>query len=163
MINLQDKKRSAYQKDGDLPALEGVLKDYWDKSRTLETKTIEDLEKYLWLANAAAAAISIGYIQRASTASWLQYCGTWAFIVGILMLVLMKYISAYNSSRDVHMFKEAKSNFDADEVSDTIFNKIHDKTFYNLRKLYLQLQRGAGWAFLAGCVFTVLGVIIGHR
>src|SRR5664279_3195010 len=67
MINLQNKKRSAYQKDGDLPALEDVLKDYWDKSRTGETKSIEDLDKYLWLGNAAAVTVSIGYIQKAKS------------------------------------------------------------------------------------------------
>jgi hypothetical protein len=162
MINLQNKKRSAYQKDGDLPALEDVLKDYWDKSRTRETKSIEDLEKYLWLGNAAAVTVSIGYIQKADFASCFQHYGAWTFIVGILMLIVMKFISAINSSRDRHLFQEAKSKFDADEVSDFIFKDIWtDKTFGNLKKLYLCLQYGAGLAFVAGCVLTLLGVTLG--
>ena len=164
MINLQDKKRRAYQKDGDLSTLEEELKEYWDISRTRETKTIEDLEKYLWLANAAAATVAIAYIQKASAVSWLQYCGAWAFIAGILMLVLMKYLSAYNSSRDRARFQEAKSKFDADEVSAYIFKEeeIKDKTYHILRKYYLLLQHGAGLAFLAGCVLTLIGVTVGH-
>jgi hypothetical protein len=164
MINLQNKKRSDYQKDGDLPALEEVLKDYWDVSRTLETKSIEDLEKYLWLANAAAVTVSIGYIQKADSVSCFQYCGAWTFIIAILMLIIIKYVSAINSSRDRHLFQEAKSKFDADEVSDFIFKDIRgDRTFGNLRKLYLCLQYGAGLAFVGGCVLTLLGVMLGRR
>jgi hypothetical protein len=161
MINLQNKKGSAYQKDGDLLALEEMLKDYWDKSRTLETKSIEDLEKYLWLANAAAVTVSIGYIQKACAASLFQYCGAWASIVGILMLIIMKYVSVLNSSMDRHRFQEAKYNFDANEVSDFIFKDMRDRTFGNLRKLYLCLQYCAGLAFVAGCVLTLLCVMIG--
>ncbi len=163
LINLKDKKRSAYEKDGDLSEIEEVLKDYWDTSRALETKSIEDLEKYLWLANAAAVTVSIGYIQKADSASFFQYCGAWAFVVGILMLVFMKYLSAYVSSRDRHRFQEAKSKFDADEVSDIIFKEIRDTTHFKLKEIYLRLQRGAGWAFLTGCVLTLFGVMIGHR
>ena len=163
MINLQNKKRSAYQKK-DLLVLEEVLRDYWDKSRTLETKSIEDLEKYLWLANAAAVTVSIGYIHKAASVSCVQYYGAWAFIVGILMLIVMKYVSSINSSRDRYLFQKAKSKFDADEVSDVIFKDIRkDITFSNLTKLYLCLQYGAGLAFVAGCLLTVLGVTLGRR
>ena len=164
MIKWQNKKRSAYQKDGDLPALEEMLRDYWDKSRTLETKSIEDLEKYLWLANAAAVTVSIGYIQKAVSVSCFQYWGAWTFIFGILMLILLKYVSTINSSRDRHLFQKAKSRFDADEETDFIFRDIRkDVTFSNLTKLYLCLQYGAGLAFITGCVLTLLGVTIGPR
>jgi hypothetical protein len=163
MVNLQNKKRSAYQKD-DLIALEETLKDYWDTSRTRETKSIEDLEKYLWLANAAAITVSLGYIQKADKISYFNYCGAWVFIAGILMLVVMKYVSSVNSSRDRHLFQQAKSKFDADEVSDFIFKDIRsDKMFGNIRKIYLCLQYGAGLAFVAGCVLTLFGVMIGHK
>jgi hypothetical protein len=164
MINLQNKKRSDYQKDGDLPALEEVTKDYWDKSRTRETNAIEDLEKYLWLANAAAVTVSIGYLQKADSISCFQYCGAWSFIIGILMLITMKYVSAINSSRVRHLFQGAKSKFDADEASDYIFKDIRKDRFFSiLRKLYLCLQYGAGLAFVGGCVLTLLGVTIGRK
>ena len=164
MINLQNKKRSDYKKNGDLPAIDEMLKDYWDKSRAMETKSIEDLEKYLWLGNAAAATISIGYIQKSLTVSNSHYYGAWSFIIGILMLIVMKYVSSINSSRVRYLFQKAKSKFDADEVSDLVFKDIlSDKIFVYLRKLYLFLQYLSGFAFIGGCILTLLGVILGHK
>jgi len=158
MINLQDKKRSAYAKDGDLPDIEEMSKDYWNKSRDTETQTIEDLEKHLWLANAAAATVSIGYIQAKEIVCRSQYYGAWAFILGILMLVVMKYVSSINSSRDRYRFQDAKSKFDAEEVTDFVFKEVRDAKFNILKKIYLFLQYGAGVAFIVGCILTLLGV-----
>ena len=90
MINLQNKRRSDYEKDGGVADIEEMSKDYWNRSRDTETKTIEDLEKHLWLANAAAATVSIGYIQAKDVVLPSQYYGAWAFVSGILMLVVMK-------------------------------------------------------------------------
>ncbi len=75
MINLKNKKRSKYEKDGDLPDIEEMSKDYWNKSRDIETRTIEDLEKHLWLANGAAATVSIGYVQAKDILCPSQYYG----------------------------------------------------------------------------------------
>ena len=159
MINIQNKKRSEYERDGDLPDIEKMSLDYWNKSRDAETKTIEDLEKHLWLANAAAATVSIGYIQTAKTiVCQAQYYGAWAFVSGILMLVVMKYVSSINSSRDRYRFQDAKSKFDAEEVTDHIFKDVRDKTFNILKKSYLFLQYGAGIAFILGCILTLTGV-----
>lgn len=158
MINLRNKKRSEYEKDGDLPDIEEMSKDYWNKSRAMETQTIEDLEKHLWLANAAAATVSIGYIQAKDIVCQSQYYGAWAFVSGILMLVVMKYVSSINSSRDLYRFQDAKSKFDADEVTDYVFKDVRDRIFNILKKSYLFLQYGAGIAFVAGCILTLLGV-----
>jgi hypothetical protein len=158
MINLQNKKRSEYEKDGDLPDIEEMSKDYWNKSRETETKTIEDLEKHLWLANAAAATVSIAYIQTKELVCPSQYFGAWSFVSGILMLVVMKYVSSINSSRDRYRFQDAKSRFDAEEVTDFVFKEVRDKTFNIMKKSYLLLQYGAGAAFILGCVLTLIGV-----
>jgi hypothetical protein len=158
MINLQNKKRSEYDKDGDLSDIEEMSKDYWNKSRDTETQTIEDLEKHLWLANAAAATVSIGYIQAKEIVCQSQYYGAWAFVSGILMLVVMKYVSSINSSRDRYRFQDAKSKFDAEEVTDFVFNDVRDKTFKFFKKSYLFLQYGAGVAFISGCIMTLIGV-----
>jgi hypothetical protein len=158
MINLQNKKRSDYEKNGDLTDIEEMSKDYWNRSRATETQTIEDLEKYLWLANAAAATVSIGYIQAKDVICQSQYYGAWAFVSGILMLVVMKYVSGINSSRDRYRFQDAKSKFDADDITDYIFKDVRDKTFKVLKKCYLFLQYGAGLAFIAGCILTLIGV-----
>ena len=158
MINLQNKKRSEYESEGALSELEGTSKDYWNKSRDDETKTIEDLEKHLWLANAAAATISLGYIQAKEVVCQSQYYGAWAFVSGILMLVVMKYVSSINSSRDRYRFQDAKSKFDAEEETDFIFKGVRDKIFNILKKIYLFLQYGAGAAFILGCILTLIGV-----
>lgn len=157
MFNLQDKNRSAYSVD-DLVKLEASLTDYWDKSRALESDTVVDLEKHLWLANGAAATASVGFIQAKTVVSLWQYAGAWAFVSGILLLVILKYVSAFNSSRDRYRFQDAKSRFDAEEVSDRAFRTVRDGMFHVLARSYLVLQRGAGAAFIAGSIFTLIGV-----
>src|SRR5438093_27362 len=119
-VNLQNKKRSAYT-PADLVKLDASLDDYWNKSREMESETVVDLEKHLWLANGAAATVAIGYVQAAKAAvSIWQQLGAWAFVTGILMLLVLKFISSLNSSRDRYRFQDAKSRFDADEVTDDV-------------------------------------------
>ncbi|SCZ67566.1 hypothetical protein [Thiohalomonas denitrificans] len=157
MINLQDKKRTAYSKE-ELDKLEAVLGEYASKSVQLETETVVDLEKHLWLANGAAATAAIGFIQAKGAVSVWQYLGAWAFVFGILALVVLKYGSSANASRDRYRFQDAKSRFDANEDSDQIFKSVRDKTFLVLKRAYLFLQWGSGVAFMAGAVLTLIGV-----
>lgn len=157
MTNLQNKKRSTYAAD-DLAKLEASCCDYWDKSRALESETVADLEKHLWLANGAAATASIGFIQAKDVVSLWQYAGAWAFVFGILLLVVLKYVSSFNSSRDRCRFQDAKSRFDADEITDHVFRNVRDRTFDVLKYTYLVLQWGVGAAFIAGSIFTLIGV-----
>ena len=74
------------------------------------------------------------------------------------MLVVMKYVSSMNNSRDRSRFQEAKSRFDAEKATDLVFKEVRDKTFTNLKKTYLLLQYGAGAAFISGCILTLIGV-----
>lgn len=157
MVNLQNMKRSAYAAD-DLAELEASHGDSWDKSRALESETVADLEKHLWLVNGAAATASIGFIQGKAVVSLWQYAGAWAFVSGILFLVVLKYVSSVNSSRDRYRFQDAKSRFDADETTDHVFRNVRDRTFRVLKYTYLVLQWGAGAAFIAGSIFTLIGV-----
>jgi hypothetical protein len=157
MFNLQNKKRSVYTA-ADIAKLDATLADYWDKSRDLESQTVNDLEKHLWLANGAAATVAIGFIQAKTIVPFWQYVGAWVFVSGILLLVILKYLSAFNSSRDRYRFQDAKSRFDAGEVTDEVFRGVRDRTFLVLKKTYLVLQWGAGVAFIAGSIFTLVGV-----
>lgn len=157
MFNLQNKKRSAYTA-ADLTKLEATLSDYWNKSRGLESETVKDLEKHLWLANGAAATVAIGYIQAKKLVPLWQYLGAWAFVAGILLLLLMKFMSHFNASRDRYRFEDAKSRFDADVVDDGAFRTVRDCTFRVLKGSYLVLQWSAGLAFIAGAIFTLIGV-----
>jgi hypothetical protein len=123
VFNIQGKKRSLYCHD-DLEKLDAILADFWDKSRALESNTVADLEKHLWLANGAAATATIGFIQAKTNVSIWQYAGAWTFVIGIIVLVLLKYVSAKNTARDRYRFQDAKSRFDGDEVSDEVFRDV---------------------------------------
>jgi hypothetical protein len=157
MFNLQNKKRSDYS-EADFAKLNATLDDYWDKSRAIESETINDLEKHLWLANGAAATVSIGYIQVKTNVPLLQYLGAWTFVVGILLLVILKFVSSLIASRDRYRFKVAKSRFDANEVTDEVFRTVRDRTFGIFKRTYLVLQWGAGLAFIVGAILTLIGV-----
>jgi hypothetical protein len=157
VIPVRDKKHGQYQAD-ELSQLETVLSDYWNKSRALETETVVDLEKYLWLANGAAATVSIGFIRTAANVPTWQFWGSWLFILGIVLLVCLKFVSAITSSRDRHRFESARSKFYKDEVSDEIFLGIRDRVFKNLKRCYLILQYGSGLTFILGLVLTLVGI-----
>ena len=131
-----------------------------DNSRALKSETIDDLEKHLWLANGAAATISIGFIQAKDVVSQLHYYGAWFFIIGIIMLVIMKFVSLKLCSRDSDRFEDAKSKFDADEVTDMVFEEIRDKTYKVLNKVYKCLRCGAGLVFIIGCILIAQGAMI---
>ncbi len=154
---LQDKKRSAYSAN-ELAALERDLDDYWQYSRKKESEAVVDLEKHLWLANGAAATASVGFVQAASAVSSWQVAGAWAFIVGIVALVILKFVSEFQASRMRNRVQDAKMRFDANQVSDLVFKDFRDKTFEVTRHIYLGLRWGAGIAFIVGLAFTLIGV-----
>ena len=156
MIPILDKGHKEYSTD-ELSRLEGWLDDYWKKSRSFETESINDLEKHLWLANAAAATISIGYLQAAGPASAGQIWGSWSFVGGIMFLVFLKFVSSWVSSRERSRFESARAKFYRGETNDSVFEEIRDNTHVGLKRLYLALQYGAGIAFLAGLVLTLVG------
>lgn len=157
VFNLQDKKRSAYSV-ADLAKVDKALDDWWDKGRAMESEAVNDLEKHLWLANGAAATVAIGFIQAKSTVPLWQFAGACAFVSGILLLVVLKYVSSLHSSHDRYRIQDARSRFDADEVTDDVFRTVRDRTFHALKRTYLVLQWGAGVAFIAGLVLTLIGV-----
>jgi hypothetical protein len=157
MIPVLDKDHDEYSHD-ELSRLEGWLDDYWQKSRSFETESINDLEKHLWLANAAAATISIGYLQAADQASLWQILGSWSFVVGILFLVGLKFVSSWAASRERSRFEAARARFYRGETKDSAFVEIRDNKHLLLKNIYLALQYGAGIAFLAGLVLTLVGV-----
>lgn len=162
-MDLLDKKRSAYP-TAELATLERDLDDYWQNSREKESKAVADLENHLWLANGAAATVSVGFVQAASvTPSWQQVAGAWAFIAGIVALVIIKFVSEFQASRMRFRFQDAKMRFEADQVSDLVFKDLRDKTFKVTRWIYLGLRLSAGIAFIVGLAFTLFGVSHGFE
>lgn len=156
MVRILGKKRSTFT-PSELASLDDAVTDYWHKSRNLESETVVDLEKHLWLANAAAATISIGFIQGEGAVSDWQYWGSWSFVSGIVFLVFMKFVSAWTSSRDRFRFEAAKMKFDSDDATDEVFGEIRDAKFRALKLTYSVLQWGAGLAFVGGLVLTLFG------
>ena len=157
MFNLPGKKRSEYLPN-ELARLEPILEDYRENSRSLESDTATDLEKHLWLANGAAATLSIGFVQASNAVTLWQNAGCWSFISGIFCLVILKYLSATLSSRDRFRSQDAKSRFDANEVTAQVLREIRDRTFRVMKRAYLVLQWGAGFAFITGLILTLVGV-----
>ncbi|WP_106225637.1 hypothetical protein [Legionella pneumophila] len=137
--------------------LENALVDYWDKSRALESRTIDDLEKHLWLVNSAAATITIGFIQSKNGVHCLQLIGGWAFVLGIISLLCMKFMAAINSSRDRKRFQEVSPEITEDNFEEKM-REIKDTTFHRLRWMYLILQYGSGILFIGGCILILLGI-----
>ncbi|BCZ98086.1 hypothetical protein DI137_00020 [Legionella pneumophila] len=144
-----------YEKGIGMTDLIKILDDYFNKARELESYTINDLEKHLWLVNASSATITIGFIQSKDGVGYLQILGAWSFVLGIISLLLMKFVSAINSSRDKKRFVEATLNISAENAAEKI-REIKDKQFSCLRMTYLILQYGAGVLFIVGCILTIL-------
>jgi hypothetical protein len=159
MVNLHDKNRSAYSLD-ELARLEKSLEVYWTRMADLETSTVVDLEKHLWIANGAAATAAVAFVQERGFVSLGQHAGAWAFACGLLSLVVLKFLSAYMSSRELARFHEAKSQFDAEERTDFVFREeeLRDATAQYLKKAYLWCLYVAGTAFVVGIVLTLVGV-----
>jgi hypothetical protein len=157
MIPIQNKKYSKYSSD-ELARLENQLADYSDKSRSMESETLVDLDKHLWLANGAAATISIGFVQAADEIAFLQYWGCWSFIFGIVLLVVQKNFSTWTSSRDRFRFDEARMQFYKDERTDEVFGEVRDRKLRLLNILDRSLKKGAGLTFVAGLVLTMVGI-----
>lgn len=137
--------------------LEKLLDDYWNKSREFESHAVNDLEKHLWLVNSAAATITIGFIQSNEVVNCLQVMAGWIFVLGIIFLLLMKFVSELNSSRDRFRFQSATKGI-TEKNAELRIKEIKDKTFAHLKLVYLILKFGSGILFIVGCIFILLGV-----
>ncbi len=158
MINLKDKKIEWYRSNGDYDQFQKTLNDYWDNSRKLESETINDLEKHLWIVNSSAATLIIAYLQatKGTITPW-QYSAACSFVLGIICLFLLKFVSAYNSSRDRLRFEDANSKFLNEEVTDYVFKNIRDNRYKVIKSLYNGLVYGSGLLFIIGLVLLLIG------
>lgn len=157
-MNLENKKHSDHEADGSLAKFESYLDDYWLKAREHETKTLESLEKHLWLANGAAATVAIGYIQANEQVCGYQYYGAWLFVLGVLTLVFQKYLSTVIGGRDLARFIDARTKFYANEETDFIFSEVRDNLHSIMNSTYRVLSYCSGLLFMGGCALTLIGV-----
>ncbi len=159
MINFKDKKIEWYRSNGDYDQVQKTLNDYWDNSRRLESETINDLEKHLWIVNSSAATLIIAYLQTTKNiiTPW-QYSAACSFVLGIICSFLLKFVSEYNSSRDRFRFEEANSKFLNGEVTDYVFKNIRDNRYNLIKSLYNGLRDGSGLLFIIGLVLLLIGI-----
>lgn len=133
--------------------------DWFEHARLKEGKTIDDLEKHLWLGNAAALTLSGGLFSLGRPAPPQKLVdGLELFVLGLAILVILKYLSVLISSRDRYRMQDAFLRFERELVTDEVFSNIRDAKFKLLRFVYLVLQYGAGLTFLIGCSCTVYGL-----
>lgn len=160
MVKLYNKKISKYSPK-ELEELRVYITDYENFARDKESKTAEDVEKYLWLGNAAALAVSGTYIQlMRATGTKVLYVGIGLFIAGLLLLLILKFLSAHISSRDRYRFQCARMKFESDEEPDLVISidKVRDGTFSRLRKAYHLIVRTVGVLFIGGCIVVIVGL-----
>ena len=134
-----------------------ISKDWWEKSREKESESLTDLEKHLWLANSSAATIAIGLIKSSSLLiSNYKKCGAWAFILGIVLLILSKFLTAFISSRDRSRFQKAMKDVDSeDDFTSKTFKDIRDCKARILNRTYHFLIIGSGVCFISGLALTI--------
>lgn len=157
-MTTEDPTPEELQKDGRLSEVETWLREELDRARELETHLISEVDKYLWLANAGAATVSIGYITTAKTASYLQFFGCTLFIVAIICLLVMKLVGETNASRDRSRRQAATNKFFKENLKMSTLGEIRDSWFTRLAWSYKTLKATASVLFIAGSIFTLLGV-----
>lgn len=151
-------KPSDIEKEGRYAEFEKWLHEEFDKARTLESKTIEQVEKTLWLANSGAATVTIGFITTAKVATTLQFVGCAMFVVAIVCLVLMNVVGETNASRDRARRQKASELLLKEDRAISTLGKIRDPWFKRLALAYKALKMSVIVLFVAGCTITLVGV-----
>lgn len=156
MNNLKNKDIEWYKSEGRLEFFQKTLDNYWDNSRQVESEAIVDLDKHIWLLNSGAATLLIGYLQTQSNVSCWQLYSAISFILGIVFLFMLKYLSAFLTSRDRFRFQDANSKFLDGMETDYVFKEVRDITYKCLHKSYVFLQFISGVMFILGLVFLLV-------
>jgi hypothetical protein len=155
-MSLEDRTAEDLAKTGELEEVNKLLWDEFGKARELQTKAIDEFDKALWLTNSGAATITLSYITSAADPTKLQLFGSGIFVLGILSLLLMKFIAETNASRDTERRRIASESFFNKGASMAVFGKIRDKQFGRLALLFKISKATAGVCFLAGCIITLI-------
>ncbi len=145
-------------KAGQLDKIQRRLDGDYDLARELESRTIDIFDKSLWLANAGAATVTIGYITTTSTPTISQFLGCCVFVGAIVMLLGRNFIGETNAVRDRVRRKLAMQRFFSESQPMSVFERVRDKNFAKLAYLYKFLKASAAVLFVAGCVLTLVGV-----
>ena len=157
-MSVDDPTPEEINQAGELKRTQDWLKSDFDRSREHETQSINDLEKTLWLANAGAATITIGFITNTDQPNIFQFYGCASFVLAIIILLLMKIVSAINASRDRNRRQDCSDKFFTQNKPISFLGTIRDKWYRRLKFTYLSLKGLSICLFLAGCIITLISV-----
>ncbi|MCW3107702.1 MAG: hypothetical protein JWQ09_2208 [Segetibacter sp.] len=157
-MSIEDPTPEEIDKAGRLDQISAELKSEFDRSREYETKSIDELEKTLWLANSGAATITIGFLTSSNQPNLFQFYGCSAFVFAIILLLLMKIVSAINASRDRNRRQDFSDKFFTQNKPISSMSKIRDKHYNRLKNSYLLLKSLSICLFLAGCIATLISI-----
>ena len=155
-MNAKDPTPEDIENEGRLDEVREWLKSDFDRARDLETRSLDELEKSLWLSNAGAATVTIGYLTASNNPTYIQFLGCCMFVAAIISLMLMRIISATNASRDRYRRQSLSDRFFTENRPISSLAEIRDRTFHVLKFGYLSLKVLAASLFIAGCVFTLI-------
>ena len=154
----EDPTAEELHKAGELKKADERLRAEFDRSRALETQTIQDFEKSLWLANSGAATVTIGFVTATPSPDLFQFLGCCAFVLAIVALLVMRMIGEINASRDRARRQKASERFFLESQPMSIFEGVRDKRFRTLCTVYRGLKQSAAILFILGCLFTLIGI-----
>lgn len=88
----------------------------------------------------------------------MQFLGATIFVLGILSLLIMKFVGETNAVRDRLRRQTISEAFFLKGAPMSSFDKIRDDTFRRLSWVYKSLKSAAGICFIVGCIVTLIGM-----
>lgn len=132
------------------------LKMIIGKNLARETFAIDDLTKYLWLSNGSGITLSFGLFQAKGVLSNLQFYGCCSFVIGIIMLLLLKIVAEIQSSRDRDRFQKIYNEFIQNQSTSDSLRKIRDKTTAILGNVIGSIRYFSCATFITGVVLFLI-------
>jgi len=154
----EDLTAQELEKVGELDKVKAWLEKDFDRSRDFENQAINELEKVLWLSNSGAATVTIGYLTANEAPSLYQYYGSLAFVSAIVLLLMLKLVTAINASRDRNRRQDHSDKFFTENRPLSYIGEIRDSWYRRFNTAYKTLKYAAIALFVLGCSLTLVGV-----
>ena len=132
-----------------------IKRDYYDKATERETKSIEDFIKHLWIVNGASASLSIGFIQSKGVFDSFQFYGACSFVLGLIVLLIFKFVHEIISSYDLHRFQTVIGEIENNRIPVDSLRNIRNKPFKIAKHFFLVARIFAAICFIVGLCMTL--------
>lgn len=157
-MNPDNQTPADLEKSGKIEEAEKWLWDDFNRARDIETHSINEFEKLLWLTNSGAATITIGYLTTSSSPSLILFFGSCMFVTAVVALLIMKFVGETNATRDRARRQRVSELFFSENRPMSTFKQIRDSNFKALVKAYKWLKTSAAILFMVGCILTLSSV-----